>query len=95
MSSTTLAVFAFAVVAIIVGWPIYTIQSGKREIRNILKKKNARNIVVDFVPFTGDRSTYFYDVRYEDETGRFYVVKCKRYAWDSSIYWIDEDFKYK
>jgi hypothetical protein len=32
---------------------------------------------------------------YEDETGRFYVTRCKKYSWGSTIYWLDEDFQYK
>lgn len=91
MSDTIITVFIIIFAIFFIGRPIYIIQNDKRKIRNVLKKKNMSNIVVNFIPFTTERNTLFYDVIYEDETGRFYATKCKKYWWDSTIYWMDED----
>ena len=94
MSDITIIMLKIALVILFLGWPVYIIQDGNRKIRDILKKKNAKNIVVDVlslgVPFGVNRSTLFYDVRYEDEAGKVCMTKCKKYWWDATIYWIDE-----
>ncbi|MBL8080296.1 MAG: hypothetical protein JNM55_20165 [Anaerolineales bacterium] len=94
MSDTTIIIIKVVLVILCLGWPVYIIQDGNRKIRDVLEKKNARNIVVDFLslgtPFGMNGSTLFYDVRYEDEAGKVCITKCKKYWWDATIYWIDE-----
>ena len=70
---------------------IFMVIDQKRQIRQTLQKKGARNIIVSWNPFDFDKSNHTYGVSYEDAKGKIHQTSCKVHIWGSSIYWEDED----
>lgn len=63
-------------------------ESQKRQIREQLKTKDAKDISIKYLFWTGN-----YDVRYSDLEGMQHAKKCvvRMMRSDTSIYWLDED----
>ncbi len=76
-------------VAIII--TIVTVQGQKDEIRQALEKKEAKNIIISWMPLDFDKSNHTYSVEYEDSSGKKHNTSCKVHIWGSSIYWEDEN----
>ena len=69
----------------------FVVNSQKDEIRNVLEKKGAKNIIISWEPFDCDKSNHTYSVEYEDAAGARHKTTCKVHIWGSSIYWENED----
>jgi hypothetical protein len=95
MSDTPLGLLLFIFAIFLVVRRRYTIPVGRRKIRDLLKKKNAKNITVHLMSFFAERGVYFYVVTYDDEAGSPHMEQYKMHSWDSSIHWVDEDFQLK
>lgn len=64
------------------------VESQKRQIREQLKKKNAKDISIKYLFWAGN-----YDVRYSDSEGLHHAKRCvvRMTLSDTGIYWMDED----
>lgn len=72
------------------GVTLLVVQGQKEQIREQLKKKGAKNIIVSWMPFDFDKSNNTYFVEYEDVSGGKHNTSCKIHYWGSSIYWQEE-----
>jgi predicted glutamine amidotransferase len=95
MSDTPLGLLLFIFAIFLVVRRQFTVLNGRRKIRDLLKKRNAKNITVHLMSFFAEKGVYFYVVTYADEAGKPYMEKYKMHSWDSSIHWVDEDFQLK
>jgi hypothetical protein len=90
MSDTPLGFLLFIFFSFLLARRQVTVWNGRRKIRELLKKNNAKNITVHLMSFFAERGVYFYVVTYDDEAGKPYMEKYKLHSWDSSIHWVDE-----
>ena len=68
------------------------VQAHKARIREELKKNNATNISIIWLPLDFDKSNQTYKVRYKDNQGSWQSKICKIHVLGTSIYWKEDDF---
>jgi hypothetical protein len=73
------------------GFTLLIVHNHKELIRDHLKKKGAKNIVVSWMSFDFDESNHSYFVNYEDARGSKHERSCKIHRLGSSIYWGEEE----